>query len=389
MKIDKLDSTESWKRFLLENGNYVLLSDFNNSKEKFEIKHNCENGKPYDVFPYVFKRGGGRCTFCNTKGFKKTTESVTIEFSKKNFKLLVSYKDTHTNMDFLCLTCNKIQNNSRTNVIKDSYNCPGCANKRKRKYYTEEQFIEFLTVERHGEFSLIGEFRPFPDKIKIRHNSCGYEWDVPYRSIIDMRGCPICVKKANEIKSRRTIDELKEIVESDNHYELITKEWVETHSKITILHKDCDRTFTTTPNSFINYHTRCYYCSLESNLSHNARRLYDKLNSLKIKFVTEFKIDGCKYKYKLPFDFAIEKDGFTTLIEYDGKQHFKPTFFSKGNHESFDRALENFKLTQLRDSIKNDFVRQNSDKYELIRLNKTNINEFLEFDIYELLKRFL
>jgi len=122
MKIDKLDSTESWKRFLLENGNYALLTDFNNSKEKFEIKHNCENGKPYDVFPYVFKRGGGRCTFCNTKGFKKTTESVTIEFSKKNFKLLEPYKDTHTNIDFLCLTCNKIQNNSRNNVIKDI--CP-------------------------------------------------------------------------------------------------------------------------------------------------------------------------------------------------------------------------------------------------------------------------
>ena len=73
--------------------------------------------------------------------------------------------------------------------------------------------------------------------------------------------------------------------------------------------------------------------------------------------------DGCKYKRKLPFDFYLPEHN--TLIEYDGKQHFKiieyfdgRSWFMKRNH---------------RDKLKNKYCIDNNIK--LIRIPYTDYND--------------
>ena len=90
-------------------------------------------------------------------------------------------------------------------------------------------------------------------------------------------------------------------------------------------------------------------------------------------YVREFKIKECKYKYLLPFDFAILlKDKIKLLIEYDGEQHYKPIKHFGGE--------ENFQLTRKRDGIKNEYCNKNNIK--LLRINYMQENE-----IEEILKR--
>lgn len=82
------------------------------------------------------------------------------------------------------------------------------------------------------------------------------------------------------------------------------------------------------------------------------------LNDNKIKYKKEYSFNDLFYKQKLRFDFAIFNDDnqLSHLIEYDGVQHFK---------ESYWGGLEKI---QLRDNLKNQYCKEHNIK--LIRINK-------------------
>lgn len=78
------------------------------------------------------------------------------------------------------------------------------------------------------------------------------------------------------------------------------------------------------------------------------------------------RFDGCKNQKKLPFDFYL--NDFNIIIEYDGIQHFKPSFNEK-----------EFKNIKVNDEIKNKFCKDNNIK--LIRIpywEFENIENILE-----------
>ena len=64
----------------------------------------------------------------------------------------------------------------------------------------------------------------------------------------------------------------------------------------------------------------------------------------------------------LRFDFYLNK--YNTLIEFDGQQHFRPVDFFNGE--------EGFRLTQLRDNIKNEYCKNNN--IPLLRISYKEIN---------------
>ena len=66
----------------------------------------------------------------------------------------------------------------------------------------------------------------------------------------------------------------------------------------------------------------------------------------------------------LRWDFILyEGDEVKAFIEYDGKQHFKPSRFGGMTQE---QAEENLITSQRRDKIKNDFCKDNN--YPLLRI---------------------
>ena len=101
---------------------------------------------------------------------------------------------------------------------------------------------------------------------------------------------------------------------------------------------------------------RCPYCKK----SNGEARIMNYLNNNKIKFEQEYHIN-IKGKC-LRFDFYLEKYNMT--IEYDGQQHFKPVDKFGGEEE--------FKNTQLRDKLKNQYCKDNNIK--LIRIPYYDFN---------------
>ena len=85
-----------------------------------------------------------------------------------------------------------------------------------------------------------------------------------------------------------------------------------------------------------------------------------KINN--IDFVTEKTFDDCVYKRKLRFDFYINNN---YLIEFDGRQHYQ-------TDEKWT-TQERLKENQLRDSIKNEWCKNNN--VPLIRIPYTHSRE--------------
>lgn len=90
---------------------------------------------------------------------------------------------------------------------------------------------------------------------------------------------------------------------------------------------------------------------------------------MNIIYEREKKFPNLKYKRLLRIDFYVP---FLNLaIEYDGKQHFKPSdFIGKKDKE---HMVINLKNIQIRDKIKNDYCKVNG--INLIRVNYMQTEE--------------
>lgn len=74
------------------------------------------------------------------------------------------------------------------------------------------------------------------------------------------------------------------------------------------------------------------------------------LQQLDLDFEQQVKFKECHYKKSLPFDFMVKfNNGSSLLVEVDGKQHYEHIPY-------FHKTVEDFKLQQKRDSIKDQFV---------------------------------
>ena len=85
-----------------------------------------------------------------------------------------------------------------------------------------------------------------------------------------------------------------------------------------------------------------------------------------INFEEQKRFNDCRYKNPLPFDFYLPQ--YNLCIEFDGEQHFIPHDFN--SKETEERKLENLKIVQLRDQIKNDYCKNNGINLLRIRYNE-------------------
>ena len=88
--------------------------------------------------------------------------------------------------------------------------------------------------------------------------------------------------------------------------------------------------------------------------SYGEEKITKLLLQLNLKFLTEYKINNCKDKRPLPFDFALfnENNDLVCLIEYQGEQHYKST----GGWNNEEKLLYN----KNHDKIKFDYCQQNN-----------------------------
>jgi very-short-patch-repair endonuclease len=95
-------------------------------------------------------------------------------------------------------------------------------------------------------------------------------------------------------------------------------------------------------------------------MSMGERQIESWLKSNNIDYKTQYKVEGCKNKKPLSYDFFIPDKNL--LIEYQGIQHYQPVEIFGGE--------ENFKKQQENDKIKKRFAFNNG--YELLEIKYTD-----------------
>lgn len=130
-------------------------------------------------------------------------------------------------------------------------------------------------------------------------------------------------------------------------------------------------------NDYTNIKVKCKKCNYEwktkgvyitqghscpkCNMSNYEKRIESLLCNLGIKYFPQYKIDDCRDKLPLPFDFYLPK--YNTLIEVDGQGHYMPIRF---NGTSEKEALISYNIIKQHDKLKTQYCHDN--RINLIRI---------------------
>lgn len=267
-------------------------------------------------------------------------------------------------------------------------------------------FIKKLEKVVGNEYEVLAPYVNSTQKIKVRHTVCGFEYEVLSGNILKGRKCPKCQKR---VKTKDTDYWKNEVFEFTGIEYEVLGEYVNSRTKIEMLHNVCGHKFKTTPNDF-QQGKRCPLCAgnivktheefltevkslvgdeyevlsdyesvnkhvlmrhnicghtykvTPSNFVYRERRCskckYSKGEKAIEKFLLKHNLDfkpqfffedlTSEKDVYLRFDFAvIENNNVKCLIEYDGEFHFKAK-----SHFGGEKAL---KKQQLHDKKKNNF----------------------------------
>jgi len=152
------------------------------------------------------------------------------------------------------------------------------------------------------------------------------------------RGCKGCYRDMINIcaQSRKLSElEIKErIVSMNSDFELVdASNYTDYGSKLTIKCKKCNHTFSMSLYDLRNNKWRCPNCSKDKReMSYGEFDISDYLLNNNINFKYQYRIEECRDKRTLPFDFGILNNSLELigLIEYQGEQHYKPIKYFGG-----------------------------------------------------------
>jgi len=138
----------------------------------------------------------------------------------------------------------------------------------------------------------------------------------------------------------------------------------------------------------LNTHINVIHINPKSkNMSRGEQTVYDILEELGLDHGTDFKTE---YKFKnllgignrqLRYDFVVFDKEELLLIEFDGRQHYKPVRFQKD--DSDEKVQQIYEMTRCHDKRKNKFAKKH--EYPLLRIKYSDVNSAKEL-IEEFLK---
>lgn len=215
----------------------------------------------------------------------------------------------------------------------------------KNKLTHEQWLAKYNDKIKDRNVLFISEYSKSSEKIKIKFLDCGHENEMLPGNFVKGYGCKFC--SGNQRKTNEQF--LKDFYNSEyaNEYEVLS-EYNGANNKITVKH-NCSYKYQVTPSKFINSGKRCPKC----NFSKGEKHIEEFLVNHNANFETQYKIDKCRIKNALPFDFAIfdNDNKLVCLVEYQGEQHFRAREFF-GGEEGFQYQLK-------RDKVKKDFCVDN------------------------------
>lgn len=356
---------------------------------------------------------------------KFSYERLKKEFNKKGYKLLTSkedYKNTHEKVTLID------KNGYYGYMTYDVFRYDnGFKPFSKHNPYTLQNIKRYLELNNIGSKLLSIEYFGLDHKLKFKCD-CGKEFEVSWHHFkcANQTKCRDCNVESYREKKMNSEKDLKEVL-YDNNCTLFKGEYLSNKSRLHVIDEfgykgitcysrlkmgqypmkfhaknpytlynirnyikindincrlvsktyknnkkdklifmcSCGNTFECSLDYFIRCNkTRCDKCM--SNKSNIEVKTEDWLKANYINYIFQYRIDDCRNKKPLPFDFAIFKNNsLYGLIEVDGCQHdydTSVTFFSSKQTEQ-DRID-----ARKRDRIKTNYCKNN--KIKLLRLKE-------------------
>ena len=362
-------------RKTLENIDYIMTE-----VNRDEVYVNCAQISELDSFlsKYGFKRLEnhmvwkyvGRCVLYKKKliysiRMKKINNDIFINRSNiihnnRYDYSLVDYKKSVIKEKIICPEHGIFLQSP--NVHLSGHGCPLCGQIKvdNSKRCSLEDFIKRSNVIHNNKYDYSKvEYKNTNTKVKIICKIHGEFEQKPYHHLNGTM-CPYC----RGVKTNKNIFVEKSNVIHDNKYDYSLVDYKNCNTNVIIqcpIHKE----FNQTPTKHLAGHG-CPICN-ESKGEINIRKY---LNKNKIKYVSQYRFDGCKDKNELIFDFYLPD--FNICIEFDGEQHYNPLKFFGGDIGLIDNIKK--------DNIKNDYCHENSIKLFRIKYDD-NIEESMDFYI--------
>lgn len=227
------------------------------------------------------------------------------------------------------------------------------------KKLTHEQFVQRVDQQYgFGAYQIIGTYANKETPLEVQHQ-CGHRFLArPGNLLQGIAGCKRCSGLA-----KQTVGDIRARVreQTGEEYE-VGNDLVNVSTPMTFRHAACGTSFMMRPTDFLNLGQRCPKCRLTSK---GEDRIEKWLTEQGFQFHREVRLDDCRDKQPLPFDFLVEiGDDLTAFIEFDGRQHYK----ADGRHT--ERMLRD---TQRRDQIRNEYCLRNG--YLLLRIPYFHIGD--------------
>ena len=278
-------------------------------------------------------------------GKRKTHEQFIEELGKVNsdIEVLSVYKNSNTKIKCKCLIDGHIWEVFPSSILK-RHGCPKCSGYLKK---THEQFVKEMKVK-NPKIEILGEYINNATKIKCKCLIEGNIWEVTPRNLISGNGCPKCADINRVNKKRKSHEQYIKEVKIKNPDIEILGTYINAYTKIKCKNLICGHIWEVNPRSLLKGHS-CPICNFSK--GETITENYCKNNFLEYK--SQYKINKCRYKNPLPFDFALfDKNKLIALIEYQGIQHYEVVEHFGGE--------SGYEITKKRDEIKRNYCISNN-----------------------------
>lgn len=165
---------------------------YKNANTHIKIIHN-KCGHKWKVRPSMFLKGT-RCPKCIRPNYNRNT----ISFKKEIYNLVqdeyslsdgVEYESVHKKIKLRHNKCNHSWLVDPASFLQGS-RCPKCARNMKK---THNDFVREIDELVGDEYVVIGEYKTSRNCVELKHNICGYIWDVnPNHFLNSGTRCPKC-----------------------------------------------------------------------------------------------------------------------------------------------------------------------------------------------------
>lgn len=336
----------------------IPSSEFPNQRKCVRWKCLCDCGNTHIVKTENLVSGKTfRCPKCANAsiGEKKHFDYTGQKFGELTVtKMLYNYKNKgKTFCECSCSCGNTIIKNSFDLSHSSQFVSCGCKRKDAMIYYHSED----ITGQRYNRLTVVEMlYKESPIKVRCKCD-CGNELIVSKADVLSGHtqscGClqseRIAELNYNDLTGYISDYDVKAIrPKYQNNYGV----WIwEFECPL------CGNHFDALPANVKSNTVICCGCSNASSGELIVKHILDDNN---VNYQFQYGFPDCRYKKMLLFDFAIftSNDELQFLIEYDGKQHYKPIDFFGG--------IDAFKESQIRDEIKNKYCKEHNIK--LVRL---------------------